>query len=245
MPMQGPNDTEMYLPHEAYNAVGLHLFGSKWTRRFSGSGKLPHPGTERQEQDAGIASKASGDPTDEAYHERQRHSFRESKVFNTLVEALQWRKTIAWCRQENRSWSPIPYDEWEPESDPFRHLHGELLAVLRDNQPSSGALLIEKEPLDEYLRGYPVAKKGTYAPAPKRRERGRPSIPTRSFIDELQRRKLSGELGMVKDRRAKICDELLDWYYGDIPQDERPKAETLRSLLKPELDRIEAQQDST
>ena len=245
MPMQGPNDTEMYLPHEAYNAVGLHLFGSKWTRRFSGSGKLPHPGTERQEQDAEVASKAFGDPTDEAYHERQRHSFRESKVFNTLVEALQWRKTIAWCRQDDGSWSPILCEEWEPESDLFRQLRGELLAVLRDNRASSGALVIEIEPLDEYLRGYAVVKKGIYAPAPKRRERGRPKISVGIFVDELKRRKLSGELGNVKGRRTKICDELLNWRYSTLPQGKRPRAETLRGLLKSEFDRIEDEQDST
>ena len=154
MPMQGPNDTEMYLPHEAYSAVGYHLFAGKWTGRFSGSDRLPHPGAVKQEQEAEVASKAFGDPTEKAFRERQRQSFQESKAFDILFEALQWRKTIAWCRQEDGSWSPIPYDEWELGSEPFRQLHGELLTVLRDNLASSGALLIEKEPLDEYLRGY-------------------------------------------------------------------------------------------
>jgi len=245
MPMQGPNNTEMYLPHEAYNAVGFHLFGGKWTGRFSGSGRLPHPESKKQEQDAEVASKAFGDPTEEEYVERQRQAFQESRAFDTLFEALQWGKTVALCRQDDGSWLPISYDEWEPGSEPLHQLRGELLAVLRDNQARSGALLIEKEPLDEYLRGYPVAKKGTYAPAPKRREPGRPSVPTDSFVEELRRRKHDGELGKVKGQRAKICDELLDWHYQDIPQDERPKAETLRGLLKTEFDRIEAEQDRT
>ena len=134
MPMQGPNDTEMYLPHEAYSAVGYHLFAGKWTGRFSGSDRLPHPGAVKQEQEAEVASKAFGDPTEKAFRERQRQSFQESKAFDTLFEALQWRKTIAWCRQEDGSWSPIPYDEWELGSEPFRQLHGELLTVLRDTR---------------------------------------------------------------------------------------------------------------
>ena len=114
MPMQGPNDTEMYLPHEAYNAVGLHLFGGKWTGRFTGSDRLPHPESEKQESNAGIASKAFGDPTDEAYRGRQRQAFQESQAFDTLFKALQWRKTIALCQQEDGNWSPIPFDEWGP-----------------------------------------------------------------------------------------------------------------------------------
>ncbi len=95
------------------------------------------------------------------------------------------------------------------------------------------------------LGSYPVAKKGTYAPAPKRREPGRPSVRTDSFVEELRRREHDGELGKVKGRRTKICDELLDWRYRDKPQDERPKAETLRGSLKTEFDRIEVEQDST
>ena len=143
MPEIGPNGLHMYLPHEAYNAMGRHLFRDKWRDSFSGI-TLPHPaGAIELLASDGVTEeqrRVIGDPESENYHQRQSLTAHEQITFGRLIETLQLGKTDAWRKDTDDQWTRFPYSDWQPGSDLCECLKGELLATLHEHQPPSETL---------------------------------------------------------------------------------------------------------
>jgi hypothetical protein len=195
MPKIGPDGLHRYLPHEAYNAMGRHLFRDNWRDSFSGI-TLPHPpaaiallasGDATEEQKAAI-----GDPTTENYHQRQSLTAHEQITFGRLIEALRLGKTDAWRKDADDQWTRIPYSEWQSGSDLCECLKGELLATLHEHQAPSETLWIETQRLDEFIAAQPVPEFGSYQPEAIRRGRGRPGLDWECIKAEFRRRNYRG-----------------------------------------------------
>ncbi len=248
MPVRGPNDTLMYRPSEAYEAVGRQLFQSEWELFFSSQRPLPHaPTLEQIQAREGKESPtvaAVGDPNDDQYRVRQRRARRSRKVFTELVHALHWAKTVAWQRTKTGEWSSVHYDQWEPGSGRVQDLEQELDEVITRNAPSSGQLLIEKDPLDTYLRGWVMPEiPGTLAPA-VRREAKRPALDKQAMVDVLCRWEANGELpDITRGWRQRVCEMILaqnlNWYPTAKSRKRPPSTKTIKKCLKHEFDAIE------
>ena len=87
MPEIGPDGLYRYLPHEAYNAMGHHLYQRDWHDTYSGV-LLPH------------SPAAIGEAVSENYHQRQNLTAHEQITLGRLLEALKLGKTYGWQLDE-------------------------------------------------------------------------------------------------------------------------------------------------
>ena len=230
MPKEGPGGRWMYEPREAYDTVGRHLYPAAWELFFHTGPPLPHRPDDNQE-----------------YRFRQIRARRSSKAFSDLTDALYWGKSAVWTYGDEKEWTAIPHEEWEPGSQLIRVLHDDLERVITRNEPATRSMFIEKAPLDEYLNGWVASHvdghPGAIAPHPP----NRPGIDLEPLRTELRRLENSGELPEIKKGwRIEAVRHLLrmdfNWYPTAKTEKEPPTVKTLLKRLKRDLDNIEGRQ---
>jgi hypothetical protein len=242
MPEFGPEGLYVYLPQEAYRTMGRHLFGNAWSNTYNDV-VLPHPpaATARlaNEDLTGEQQQIIGDPNSAEYQERQARSFQSRNVFRHLVEALEWGKTDGWYYHDDE-WTRIPYEQWGVGSQCYAKLEADLLAVFRDNLPSSKTLWIEQQRLDDFIAGVPVPAYEPYQPSRHRRAPGRPGHDWDAVQAEFQRMVEEGEVPQIRTGWKTTAAELLLAFMRDELRVKLPVRPTVIKEMKVAFDAYEA-----
>jgi hypothetical protein len=175
------NGAELWLPEVSYDAVGRHFYQAEWQSGYFHSGDvLPHYETIKEQIESGVvlpedAPEGFSDGED-AYVPRQKRARRSSRVFSWLIEALEYKKTIAWQKNPEGEWSTIPGESWCEGGEYRQTLKTHLKAVITDNDPAPNAIGIEREKLEKHIRGWAVPSTPGQVEPEIARATGRPAL---------------------------------------------------------------------
>jgi len=242
MPIEGPNNQLLYLPYEAYEAIGRQLYGTDWQSPFSPGPLLPHPPAakgmiEKNGEDAELI-RSLGDPDSDDYKLRQIRSVRTIRVLNLLKETLHFGKATAFQKRAEY-WEPVDCLEWDKPNSIFDQLIEQLRVHYHEAMPSPQNLGINQEPFDRWINNIPKAVVEKDIPLGERRRPGNPGFNWSEFRTELLRREqVEGLPEESQGFRGAICCHLYDWHLATCPDQKHPKPDTIRKNLKRDLDRI-------
>tara|TARA_B100000315_G_scaffold214540_1_gene213206 strand:+ start:556 stop:1308 length:753 start_codon:yes stop_codon:yes gene_type:complete len=242
MPVEGPNGLYMYLPYEAYEAIGHQLYRGEWMSPFSPGPLLPDPPMakaiiERGGKNAKII-RSMGDPDSDEYKLLQIKSARTHKVLGLMREVLSFGKARAW-RKVGNNWQPIDYLEWGEEGTLFDQLLEELHLHYVEHKISSGDIAIEQASFRISIEFFSQAIVEANVPLGQRARPGRKGYDWVFFREELSRLETKGALPQESQSyREAICRALYEWHCSEFPSKKAPKIETIKRRLKPDLDRI-------
>lgn len=248
MPKAGPDGRPAYLPHEAFNLIGRKVYGQEWREAFSGGEPLPDLKMAKRILARGGPEadrlRPFGDLDDSDYAIIQSRRFRENYVFRELLNALLWGKTEAYLKTEEGRWKPLSDHSWQEAPQLTNLLRCDLLAALRNLEPGSGRLLIDKAPLDAWIHNIHEPNDAAPAIAVEPNPVGRPGPNWESIRAELRRMEAGGELPEIKrEWRTKTSGKLRDFYENAFPEEVArgltPEVRTIRDKLKADFDCIE------